>query len=45
MIVEAGIFQVYFAGKAYDEQRTKDVLSFGSVKITKLEGIGLSYGQ
>jgi dCMP deaminase len=45
LIAEAGIFQVYFAGKAYDEQRTKDVLSFGSVKITKLEGIGLSYGQ
>lgn len=45
LIAEAGIFQVYFAGKAYDEQRTKDVLSFGSVEITKLEGIGLSYGQ
>ena len=45
MIAEAGIFRVYFAGKAYDEQRTKDVLSFGSVEITKLEGTGLDYGQ
>jgi deoxycytidylate deaminase len=44
MIAEAGIFRVYFAGKAYDEQRTKDVLSFGSVEITKLE-VGLDYGN
>jgi len=44
LIAEAGIFRIYFAGKAYDEQRTKDVLSFGSVEITKLE-VGLDYGN
>jgi len=44
MIVEANIRRVYYAGAAYDEQRTKDVLQNGYVDITKLEGTGLTYG-
>jgi deoxycytidylate deaminase len=43
-IIAAGIIDIFYAGKAYDEQRTQDILAASGVFCTKLD-VGLEYGD
>lgn len=43
-IIAAGIMQIYYAGTAYDEERTTRILNAAYVRCERLE-IGLSYGK
>lgn len=43
-IIAAGVRKVYYAGAAYNEQRTEDLIQKAGIEYIKLD-IGLSYGQ
>jgi deoxycytidylate deaminase len=44
VIVEAGIAKIYYAGSAYDEERTRNVLDNGLVRCEYID-VGLEYGN
>lgn len=44
LIIATGISKIYYAGYAYDEQRTRDILERANVNIERLE-VGLEYGK